>query len=242
MGRYNEDIEKLCIKLRLGKGVREALKGEEAEPHIDFIEKALVDEIDGRRVRLAKRLIKRAKFPFTKTIEEFDDTEVNFPADVTSDYFYDGAYLDDKASLFLYGKPGTGKTHLAVALGIEACKRNKRVHFFRMQEFVELAIESTSNQSVLKHLKKTDLLILDEFGFMKPDNKSLAALFEVYSSMVYEKMSVILTSNLNYSEWLELFNSKQKQADALLDRIVHHAFTFEFFGGSHRLKNSPLSA
>jgi DNA replication protein DnaC len=181
--------------------------------------------------------IKKARFPFLKTLEEFD---FRYQPKIDERLLRELAelnFLKEAKNIVLVGPPGVGKTHLAIALGIKAAKARKRVLFFTAEELVNelIAAEFTNaTAKLLDHLTKMDLIIVDELGYLEL-NKAAASLFFRFISKRYEKTSTVITSNKPFEEWGNIFGDDVVAA-AILDRILHHCYPFFIQGKSYRTK------
>jgi len=150
-----------------------------------------------------------------------------------------GDYLDKDENVVLIGNMGTGKTHTAIALGMMACQAGKRVRFYTATSLANELLEAQDQHLLgkrLAQLAKLDLVIVDEVGFVPftPDGARL--LFQAFSER-YLKASILITSNLEFSRWLEVFGD-ERMTGALLDRLTHHCHVLEFNGDSYRFKES----
>ncbi len=203
------------------------------------------DEIERRDALAIERNIKAANFPELKTLADFDFTEIQSPTSVTMPYFTECQFVTDKYNLFLYGKPGTGKTHCAIALGIEACKRLKKVAFYRFPDLIQALRDAKDNKDdkYFKRLTKLDLIILDEFGYPPRDPDTIQLFFDFITNYCYEKKSLILTSNRTLKEWLSDFTDPrdEKMANAAIDRLAQDTLLFTFLGESHRVLQSKMA-
>ena len=148
-------------------------------------------------------------------------------------------YLDHRENILIVGSPGTGKTHLATALGIEACHRGKKVRFCRVTELITQMMEAREERALSRikgQLAKLDLLILDELGYVPASKLGAELLFDVISQ-AYERTSVIVTTNLPFERWVEVLGC-QRMTGAALDRLTHRCHVLEANGQSYRLKDA----
>lgn len=174
-----------------------------------------------------------------KTFEGYLREPISFPAGCTLESLLDMNWLTQRENLLLMGAVGTGKTHMAIALGVEACRRGYAVQFFRASDLVALLQERFAAGSLSRFrekLKKMDLLILDEVGYVPFNQTGSELLFNVIADC-YEQQSVIVTSNLEFGQWTSIFGDT-KLTSALVDRLVHHAHILSFTGESFRLKQA----
>ena len=150
-----------------------------------------------------------------------------------------GDYLSRHENILLVGPSGTGKTHLATALGMAACSQGKRVRFWRVTELITLLREADQERQLLRlrsHLAKLDLLILDEFGYVPASKAGAELLFDVIA-VAYERSSVILTTNLPFENWTEVLGN-ERLTGAALDRLTHRCQIIETTGDSYRLQDA----
>ena len=233
-----------CRRLKLGDPFVEAVQGKKCRER-DYLIELLEGEIDRRDALAIERNIKHANFPELKSLSDFDFTEVQLPTSVAMPYFTECQFVADRYNLFLYGKPGTGKTHLAIALGIETCKQLKKVAFYRFPELIQAlrTASATKDARFRKRLAKLDLIILDEFGYPPRDPDTIQLFFDFITDYCYEKKSLILTSNRTIKEWLSDFPEPrdEKMAHAAIDRLAQDTLLFTFLGESHRVLQSKLT-
>jgi len=140
----------------------------------------------------------------------------------------------------LNGAPGVGKTHLAVAIGREACRRGHKVRFFTASGLVNTYIEAREERQVLrleKQICRNDLIVIDELGYIPLDRAGAEHLFGFFSQC-YEQTSLIVTTNLPFADWPQIFAEDERLAGALLDRLTHHVHILDITGDSYRLKAS----
>lgn len=198
----------------------------------------LEEEIKIKQESSVKSKIISAKFPFVKTIEEFD---FSFQPDFKEKEIIRLSglgFIENKENVIFLGPPGVGKTHLGVGLGIKACMQKYRVIFISASKLLEDLLISSRNGTLVNKLlmySRFNLLIIDELGYM-PIVKEQANLLFRLISMRYEKGSVILTSNYNFDEWSKVFDDNIV-ASAIIDRLVHHSSLFYINGSSYRIKD-----
>ncbi|CAM5778284.1 MULTISPECIES: IS21-like element helper ATPase IstB [Brevibacillus] len=236
-----EELAKVCKTLHLAH-VMETYEQVPFEDRESFLLGVLRMEIQRREETKLKRLIKKAAFPQLKTLEDYAFEAVTLPETCTKEGLIDLRFLERKENVLMLGKVGTGKTHLATALGVEACRRGYAVRFFRVPDLVALLQEKHANGALMrfqKELADCELLILDEVGFVPFHQTGAELLFHVISAC-YERNSVIVTSNLEFGQWNTVFGDTRLTA-ALVDRLVHHAHILAFTGESYRLRHALSS-
>lgn len=235
-------IKEHCLALKLGSRISEIYNEIEAKTHEDFLEKLLNTEVEARTVNRKNALLKNAKFDVVKTFEKYSFNEIEVPAKIGIDDIKTASFIERKENLILYGPVGTGKTHLATAIGVEACNKGKTVKFFRTAALVNSLLEAKKNEELkkfLKQIEKTDLLICDEWGYIPFEKDGSQLLFQVISEC-YEKRSLIVTTNLEFSKWNSIFYD-EKLTTAIIDRVIHHGHLLFFNGSSYRLKHSSIN-
>ena len=235
------EIAEYCRRLRLGKNIALISDQIAAESHQEYLLKVLKEELAYRESKMKNRLIKQAGFYTLKTFEGYCFDEIKLPAELSVADLKEANFISKKKNLILYGNVGTGKTHLATAIGVEACKQGRIVRFFRTAALVNLLNDAQRKGELgqlLKKLSKAELLICDEWGYVPLDRDGSKLLFQVISER-YEQRSVIITTNLEFSKWVNIFYDEQLTA-ALIDRLVHHSYLLIFDGQSYRIKNSLM--
>jgi DNA replication protein DnaC len=205
--------------------------------------KVLKQELKYREASRKTRLLKQANFYGIKTFSGYSFDEIKLPSELSVPALKSAVFVAEKKNLICYGNVGTGKTHLATAIGVEACNRGKTVRFFRTAALVNSLSDAQKKGELskfFKQLAKTDLLICDEWGYVPLDRDGSKLLFQVISDC-YEQRSVIITTNLEFSKWVHVFYDEQ-MTTAMIDRLVHHGYLLIFDGQSYRIRNSLMKA
>lgn len=182
------------------------------------------------------RLYRKAAFPQFKSFDDYDFSQVAFPEGYGPDSLMSLAFVDAAQDFVFHGQTGRGKTHLAIAVGNACVQAGRAVRFFTTAQLVLMLVKANRDhalEAVLKDLARTELLILDEFGYVPLDVEGARLLFQVMSDC-YEKRSVIVTTNIEFSKWGTVFGD-DKLAAATIDRLVHHGRLIEFNGASKRM-------
>ncbi len=211
----------------------------EGVDHARFLLRLAELELIDRERRMVERRIKAARFPAVKSLESFD-----FPAlpSLNKTLVLELArseYIARRENVIALGNSGTGKTHIALGLGLAACQKGLSVGFTTAAALVHELMEARDERRLLRlqrQLTAYKLLIIDELGFVPLSKTGAELLFEVFSQR-YERASTLVTSNLPFDEWTEVFGS-ERLTGALLDRLTHHVHILEMNGESYRLKQS----
>ena len=203
----------------------------------EFLLDALQTEWNGRHLKVVEARQKIARFPWVKTIEQFDFT---FQPSIDRKVIRELcglSFVERCENVILLGPPGVGKTHLAIALGVKAIEAGHTVLFLSLESLVTRLTRARMENRVERQLQQfvyPKLLIIDEMGYL-PMNRDEAGLFFRLLTRRYEKASTIITSNKSFVDWGEIFND-QVLATAILDRLLHHCTTLNIKGESYRLK------
>lgn len=207
--------------------------------YVTYLWRLVEREALDREKRAAERRVKSARFPIIKTLDTFDFKAQPSLKERLIRELMVGEYLERCENILIVGNSGTGKTHLASALGFAACMQGRKVRFFTVKALVNHLTEMTEQRQLertLRQLERQDLLVLDELGYVPFTKTGAELLFEVISR-AYERLSVVVTTNLPFESWVEIFGS-ERLTGALLDRLTHRVHILEANGPSYRLRES----
>ena len=241
-------LEHYLKQLKLPTMLREyktlaAVCAKERKDPTAFLQQLCERELLEREQRATARRIKAAQFPVLKTLDTFDfnaQPSINRPLVLE---LMRGEYAERHENILLMGNPGTGKTHIATALGHALCALGQRVQFYNVMSLVTLLLEAREERQLerlLKRLQKLRLIILDEFGYVPFSKAGAELLFEVVSR-AYERQSLIITTNLPFENWTEILGN-ERLTGALLDRVTHRVHILEANGESYRLRDAKTRA
>jgi len=233
-------LKKLRLPTFLAEHSKQARQcAEENVGHVDYLLRLCELELIERERRMIERRIKAAKFPAVKSLDSFDFKAIPSLNKAQVIELARGEYIERRQNIIALGPSGTGKTHIALGLGLAACQKGFKVRFATAASLVTELMEARDERRMQRHLKQLagqHLLIIDELGFVPLSKTGAELLFEVFSER-YERGSVIVTSNLPFDEWTETFGS-ERLTGALLDRITHHVTILQMNGESYRLNQS----
>jgi len=214
---------------------------EESWSHERFLEAVLSTELASRESHGGENRIKAARFPARKTLEEFDFTFQRSVKKQVIEHLGQLDFLHGKENIVLLGPPGTGKSHLAIAISIRACLAGQRVAFATATEWVARLGDAKRQGTLdaeLRRLAFVPLIVVDEVGYIPFDPEAANLMFSLVSAR-YERASLIVTSNKPFSAWGEIFGDDVVAA-AMIDRLVHHAEILSLKGDSYRLQGKDL--
>lgn len=206
--------------------------------YLEFLEAITVYELNKREAKSIERRMKWARFPYIKTLNEFKISEQSALTDRQLLQLQELSWLEQQFNLILLGPPGVGKTFLAVGLGIEAIHKGFQVYFVTMGELIQLlkTQEFTHKSQVqIKRILSSDLIIIDDLMYMAMNQREANLFFQLINNL-YERSSIILTSNKSPEQWSELMGD-QGITTAILDRLLHRVQVIHMDGDSYRMKN-----
>lgn len=238
-----EKLKELLLTLRLNamaEILEETLKKTQTDnlSAVDILSILASQEIAARQERLVKTRITQAKFPLIKTLDAFD---FSFPKSINKSLIlnlFDLHFVEEKQNVIIMGPPGTGKTHLALALGYQACLQGLKTCFTTAINLINILSASLADNSFLKSMKiftSPRVLIIDELGFLPVDKQGAELLFQVISNR-YECGSIVITTNRAFRDWGKILNEDNTLASAAIDRLVHHGTLVQIKGDSYRVK------
>lgn len=240
--QLEREIRGLAKNLRLGSSIASLYKDVAFENPAVFVRDLLQSLWNARlHDRIARRQAMAGLLP-SKTLENFEPECLELPPKVNLNWFTECHFIGAKQNLILQGAPGTGKTHLATGLGLQACKQGYQCQMKRMATLVEeltAAYEGKELAAYRRRLQRADLLIIDEWGYLPTTIIGTRLLFDVIADC-YERRSLILTTNMPVAEWNKIF-CDENLLMAIIDRIVHHGYLIKHTGGSYRLSHSLMA-
>ncbi|WP_085507123.1 IS21-like element helper ATPase IstB [Thalassobacillus devorans] len=236
----NHQIEMLAKRLKLS-WIREHYQEVKADTNEEFLLELFQREVENREERKINLLLSQAQLPKTGT-QPFQWEHIQIPQGISRESVLNGDFIHEKGNLILYGGVGTGKTYLATLISLNAIHRfGSKVKFFTVASLVNHLIEANQKgelQKVMKQIKKLDLLVLDELGYIPLNKEGAELLFQVIS-MCYETKSIIITTNLQFGQWNHVFGDPIL-TEAVIDRLIHHSHLLLFTGESFRYKESLI--
>lgn len=237
-------LTELCKELRLPCVAREAARlasecDRQNRDSLQFLSELLQLEVSQRRQRRATKRLREAGFPISKTLASFDFSRTVTVSEGALRRLSEGQYISNGEPVILLGEPGTGKTHLATALGVAAAEQGRKVRFVTAARLATELIEARNDlelNRVVARYAKVELLVLDELGYLPLSESDSELLFRVLSER-HERKSTIVTTNLPFSEWTSVFPDP-RLCRALVDRLTHRAHIIETGSQSQRLSES----
>jgi len=236
-----QSIEQTMRTLKLG-GLAKEWRSVVYQNNEQYLRDLLDIEVREREANRMARMIKQAGFRVIKTLDNFIwKPAIEIPASITREDIETAAFVKAKENLILMGAVGTGKTHLATAIALNLCEKGRHVRFYTATGLANILQEKQQRgvlTGFMTSLRKVELLVLDEIGFITLHKEASELLFQIVSDC-YEQKSLIITSNLEFSQWNSVFGNDKLTA-AMIDRLIHHSHILVFSGPGHRLEESML--
>lgn len=241
MDNLQQEIAEACKELRLSSNLAEQAITLDGETHQEYVLKLFTNELEYRKLRRRTTLLNTAGFPRRYSVDEFRTDEIDFPDEVSLNSLLELDFYHAGKNVIMYGGSGTGKTMLSILIGISACNKNIPVKFYRTAGLINLFSECKEKGTLTQFKKKLNsaaIIILDEFGYVPYDRTGAQLLFD-YLSEIHEKKSVILNTNLEFSQWVNVLYD-QRMTTALIGRLTHHVELILFPGVNNRLRESSI--
>ena len=243
MDDLRTELAAACKKLRLSASLAERAMTQEGATNQEYLLKILQEEIANRNTARIVRNLNAAGFPCRYKPEQYRTDEIDFPDGVCFESLLNLDFYHSGKNVIMYGGTGTGKTMLSILIGMAACEQDIPVRFFRTAELVNLLAEhklaGTLTSFRKKRLNPSKIIILDEFGYVPYDRAGSELLFD-YLSEGHEQKSIILNTNLEFSQWVNILYDK-RMTTALIGRLTHHVELILFPGENNRLRESSIN-
>lgn len=242
MADIHEMLVALCKQLHFSAHLADTAMLAEGTTNQEFLKDLFEKEVKYRHDEKIKSCLNGAEFPRQYTAGQYVTDEIIFPETAGFESLLNLDFYREGKNVIMYGGTGTGKTMLSILIGMEACKKEIPVKFYRTAGLINLFSEGHKNgntSAVKKKLNKAQIIILDEFGYVPYDRTGSQLLFD-YLSEVHEKKSVILNTNLEFAQWVNVLYD-QKMTTALIGRLTHHVELVLFPGTNYRLRESSIS-
>jgi DNA replication protein DnaC len=238
---YGPQIKAMGRQLMLSNYTLDAYAAKATPRQAEFLVELFGSELAYRDENKRRRLKRRAQFPTVKSFVDYDWAEVSLPDSIHKDDIVKCGFIARQENLICYGPVGTGKTHMAIAVGSAACDLGLKVRFVTASELVLKLVAAREDGTLDKMLcdyAANDLTIIDEWGYVPVDREGSRLLFQVVSRC-YEAKSLMLTTNLEFSRWGSVLTEEQMAA-AMIDRLLHHGHVISFAGESYRIRHAIM--
>lgn len=242
MADIEKSIAECCKQLRLSSNFAGQAMTQKGDSQQEYLLNLLTNEIEYRLTKRKSTYLNTAGFPRRYAVNEFRTDEIDFPEGVNLESLLNLDFYHAGKNVIMYGGTGTGKTMLSILIGISACNQEIPVKFYRTAGLINMFSESKSKGTLTvlkKKLNSTQVLILDEFGYVPYDRTGSQLLFD-YLSEIHEQKSVILNTNLEFSQWVNVLYD-QRMTTALIGRLTHHVELILFPGINNRLRESSIN-
>ena len=232
-----------CFKVLFLSGVRDYYKElshvaeQETMRYEDYLLELLLRECEVRYNKRIARLLKASKLPLEKNLENFDLKRLPPKLQHKVKTLLEGSFVDSRENILAFGNPGSGKTHLLCAIGLELVQKNRRVRYTTSSLLVQellIAKRDLELEKLLNKLSRFDVIIIDDFGYVQQSREEMEVLFTLINHR-YERGSIMITSNLPFSKWESIFKDPMTTA-AAIDRLVHHSVILEMNIPSYRME------
>jgi DNA replication protein DnaC len=237
LGHHLKQLRLPTVLREYEKAARECAR--DGVDHLRYLLRLIELELLDRERRVTERRIREARFPAVKSLDTFDFTAIPSLNKMLVIELARSEFITRRENIIALGNSGTGKTHVALALGLSACQKGCSTLFITAHSLSSQLMEARDRKRLMKlqaQLQNVKLLIIDELGYVPLSQVGAELLFEVFSQR-YERGSTMVTSNLPFEEWPSVFQS-ERLTGALLDRLTHHVHILELNGDSYRLKHS----
>ena len=234
-----QSIEQTMRTLKLS-GLAKDWRSVQYQNPEQYMRDLLEIEVREREANRMARMIKQAGFRVIKTLDNFIwKSGIEIPASITKEEIEAASFVSEKENLVLMGVCGTGKTHLATAIALSLCEKGRHVRFYTAPALANILQEKHQRGTLsgfMASLRRVELLVLDEIGFVTLHKEASELLFQIVSDC-YEQKSLIITSNLEFSQWNTVFGNDKLTA-AMIDRLIHHSHILVFSGPGHRMEDA----
>jgi DNA replication protein DnaC len=237
----SEQIKTMGRQLMLSNHTLEDYSAKATPRQAEFLVELFGSELAFRDENKRRRLRRRAAFPAVKSFADYDWKEVKLPGSIARPDILACDFITRKENLICYGPVGTGKTHMAIAVGSSACDLGLKVRFITASELVLRLVAAREGgvlDKMLADYASNDLTIIDEWGYVPVDSEGSRLLFQVVSRC-YESKSLMLTTNLEFSRWGSVLTEEQMAA-TMIDRLLHHGHVITFSGESYRIRHAVM--
>ena len=235
--QYCHQLKLASIKNGYMNNILSAQK--DSTSYLEFLHGLLQIEIENRQIKRIEKYLKESRLPLEKSLDQFDLSR--FPLKIKHQVktLADGLFIERMENILVFGKPGTGKTHLLCAIAKEQIKRGRRIYFSTCNLLVQELLSAKRDFKLPKFIRqfgKFDAVILDDIGYVSHEHHEMEVLFTFLAER-YERGSIMITSNLPFSQWEKIFKDPMTTA-AAIDRLIHHAVILELNVDSFRMQNA----